>query len=79
MKNLKLIILITFHCSLFTLHSLSQPCLQEGVTFSTQEQIDSFQANYPNCTEIEGGVLIEGSDITNLDGLNVITSIGDYL
>jgi len=50
-------------------------CLSEGITFTTQEQIDSFQANYPGCTEIEGDVVIYGGDIINLDGLSVITSI----
>ncbi len=54
----------------------AQPCLPEGITFSTQAQIDSFQIIYPNCTEIEGDVLIYGDDITNLNGLNVLTSIG---
>jgi len=59
-------------------------CLPEGITFSTQEQIDNFQINYPNCTEIEGDVLIGkeysgSSNITNLNGLNVLTSIGGEL
>jgi len=79
MKNLTLIIVITLHVSLFTFHSFSQPCLPEGITFTTQAQIDSFQINYPNCTEIEGDVEINGDDITNLNGLNVLTSIGGYL
>ncbi|MBC8487279.1 MAG: T9SS type A sorting domain-containing protein [Bacteroidetes bacterium] len=63
---------------------LSQPCLPEGITFTTQAQIDNFQTNYPNCTEIEGHVEITGNDITNLNGLNVLIafggglSIGDY-
>ncbi|MDB4303640.1 hypothetical protein N9934_02500 [Desulfosarcina sp.] len=57
---------------------ISQPCLLEGITFSTQEQIDNFQTNYPNCTEIEGGVLIEGNDITNLEGLNVLEIVYGY-
>ncbi len=57
----------------------SQPCLPEGIWFETQEQIDNFQNNYPGCTEIMGTVLIEGSNITNLDGLQVITAIGGYL
>ena len=55
------------------------PCLPEGITFTTQEQIDNFQANYPGCTEIMGTVLIEGNNITNLDGLEVITTIAGYL
>ncbi len=57
-----------------------ESCLPDGITFGSQSQIDSFPINYPNCTEIEGGVLIGGSvwgnDITNLNGLNNITSIG---
>jgi len=58
---------------------LSQPCLPEGITFYAQSQIDSFQINYPGCTEIEGDVLISGDDITNLNVLSVITSIGGDL
>ncbi|MCF8368720.1 MAG: hypothetical protein K9G76_06730 [Bacteroidales bacterium] len=54
-------------------------CLPEGITFNTQAQIDNFKANYPGCTEIEGGVLVEGTDITNLDSLHNITLIGGYL
>jgi len=57
----------------------SQSCLPEGIIFSTQAQIDSFQINYPNCTEIEGDVNISNSNITNLNGLNVLTSIYGHL
>ena len=69
----KLILLsITF---LASIAGISQGCLPEGITFSTQQQIDDFQINYPGCTEIEGDVTISGDDIENLNGLNVITSI----
>ena len=57
---------------------LPQLCLPQGITFSTQEEIDNFQANYPGCTEIEGDVIISGDDITTLDGLNILTAfLGD--
>jgi hypothetical protein len=59
--------------------SAQSPCLPEGITFTTQAQIDNFQVNYPGCTEIEGDVEISGDDITNLEGLNVVTSIGGGL
>nr|NQU91648.1 hypothetical protein [Bacteroidota bacterium] len=72
------IIILTIHCSLFTVHLLSQPCLPEGIQFSTQEEIDNFQTNYANCSEIEGYVEISGEEISNLDGLIVITSIGGH-
>ncbi|MFH1121966.1 MAG: T9SS type A sorting domain-containing protein [Bacteroidota bacterium] len=75
MKKLTLFILgVVFSHSL----AFSQACLPEGITFTTQEQIDNFQTNYPGCTEIEGDVTINGEDITNLNGLNVLTSIGGY-
>ncbi len=79
MKNLTLIIFFTLNISLFTIHLNSQPCLPEGINFYNQTQIDSFQINYPSCTEIEGDVYISGPNITNLNGLNVITSIGGNL
>jgi hypothetical protein len=52
-------------------------CLPEGIAFTTQEQIDYFQANYPGCTHIGGEVKING--VSNLNGLNVLTSIGETL
>jgi len=55
--------------------SFSQSCLPEGIKFTSQPQIDSFPINYPNCTEIEGYVEILGANITNLNGLNAISSI----
>jgi len=59
--------------------TFSQSCLPDGITFTTQAEIDNFQTNHPNCTEIEGNVMIDGPSITNLNGLNVLTSIGGYL
>jgi hypothetical protein len=57
----------------------AQSCLPEGITFNRQSQIDSFQVNYPGCTEIEGDVTITGNIIYDLNGLNVLTSIGGNL
>ena len=76
MKKLTLLIVLTF---IFHAYALSQSCLPEGITFTTQAEINNFQTNYPNCTEIEGNVKINGNDITNLNGLNVLTAIGGYL
>jgi len=58
--------LVAFGCY----NAISQGCLPEGITFTTQAQIDSFQINYPGCTKIEGNVNIKNSGgwvfITNL-------------
>lgn len=75
MKNIMLLA-----AGIFTItQCLSQSCLPEGIYFSLQTEIDNFQANYPNCTEIEGEVKISGEDIVNLNGLEIITSIGGSL
>ncbi len=73
MKKLLYIVLIISSINSFV---LGQSCLPDGITFSTQQQIDDFATNYPGCTEIEGGVLIDGASITNLNGLAQLTSIG---
>jgi hypothetical protein len=58
----------------------AQSCLPEGIEFTTQAQIDSFQVNYPGCSEIEGNVTIQADEIVNLNGLSVVTSIsGDLI
>ncbi len=54
-------------------------CLPEGIWFSTQMQIDSFSVNYPGCSGIEGFVVINGNDISNLNGLASITNIAGSL
>ena len=70
----KLILLLAVF--LLLIHpSVSQSCLPDGITFTTQEQIDSFPINYPFCTEIEGSVLICGMDINNIDSLNQLSTI----
>lgn len=53
----------------------SQQCLPDGIVFTTQTQIDSFPINYPNCTQIQGYMLVAGYDISNFDSLNMLTSI----
>jgi hypothetical protein len=58
----------------------AQSCLPDGVTFTTQTQIDSFPIQYPNCTAIEGDVIIPyPNSISNFQGLNSITTIGGEL
>jgi hypothetical protein len=74
-KTLLLLLCISIEVNL----SFSQSCLPEGITFTTQAQVDSFPVNYPGCTQIEGVVTINGEDISNLSGLNGLTYIGEGL
>jgi hypothetical protein len=57
-------------------------CLPEGISFTTQEDVDQFLIDYYKCTMIEGDVEIGGgtnSNITNLAHLYVLKSIGGGL
>jgi len=59
-------------------NSQSQSCLSGGITFSSQNQIDQFSTQYPNCTQINGTVLIIETyhgEIQSLDGLSQLTHI----
>lgn len=58
------------------LPAFAQPCLPLGITFNTQNQIDSFQINHPGCSEIQGSLYITGTNITNLNGLTSVTHVG---
>jgi len=71
---------------LFNCATINSQCLTQGIQFITQEDVDSFLTNYPDCTEIMGNVSIGyvypevkssqiESDIDDLTGLNTITSI----
>ncbi|MCX6283579.1 MAG: T9SS type A sorting domain-containing protein [Bacteroidetes bacterium] len=75
MKKLFLLlsgILLSFYVS-------AQPCLHDGRGFYTQVDVDLFHRDNPNCTVIQGDVIISGSDIKNLDSLRGLVSIEGYL
>jgi hypothetical protein len=60
--------------------SNAQSCLPNGITLSTQAQIDKFRTDYPGCKRIDGRLTISGKDITNLNGLSQLTSLnGVYI
>lgn len=64
-----------YHLLLFSIVANAQ-CPPAGITFSNQTQVNNFQVQYPNCTIINGDVLV-GGNITNLNGLaNIITISG---
>lgn len=75
MKTLSLTIaIILSHTLLFA------QCPQGAITIiSSQADIDNFPVNYPNCTELDGGLTITGGNIVNLYGLSQLTSIGGDL
>ncbi len=66
-----------------TTASCNDFCLLDGITFNTQQDLDDFAINYPNCSEIFGDVIIieaTNASISDLSPLSNITKIhGDFL
>ncbi len=51
-------------------------CPPETIVLETQEDVDNFAINYPNCTNLQASLIINQTPITNLNGLSQIESIG---
>ncbi|WP_196886248.1 T9SS type A sorting domain-containing protein [Aureivirga sp. CE67] len=64
--------------SIFSFNSFAQ-CPDGDVTLNSQEDIDQFIIDYPNCTEISGDLNIISFDAENLSGLENITSVANSL
>lgn len=55
-------------------------CPTDTIFLTTQQDIDNFSTQFPNCTIIDQDVVIEGSyQIRNLNGLSYITGITGFL
>ena len=65
--------------SLVQYSSYSQSCLPDGILFTSQNEVDAFIIDYPNCTEIEGNVTIVGVDISDLSPFANLLKIGGDL
>lgn len=79
MKKITLILIFAF--SIVTI-SYSQDCLPGYYNINSQQQIDDFATDYPGCVNILGNLMIDNSyntDITNLDGLSQLETIGGNL
>ncbi|MEM9549128.1 MAG: hypothetical protein AAGA77_24285, partial [Bacteroidota bacterium] len=69
MKRITLLIL------LFYAGPLWAQCPYGEISLTTQAQVDAFKATYPNCQDLNGALMIQGSDIVSLDSLSEILSI----
>jgi len=62
-----------FICCLFITQGTGQICTG-NITLSTQAEVDTF-----DCAEVAGSITIEGGDITNLDGMSDLESVGESI
>ncbi|MCK7591908.1 T9SS type A sorting domain-containing protein [Subsaxibacter sp. CAU 1640] len=69
-----------FYCSLFLLPFLGfSQCPEGNLLLFSQSDIDNFSNTYPNCTAIQGFVIIQGSDIVDVSSLSMLNSVGSLL
>ena len=66
----QLLILGLFVSSLLS----AQSCLPDGISLTRQGQVDSFQINFPGCTQIDGLLNIAG-EVENVFALGVLQSV----
>jgi len=64
--------LLLFVFSFFSLNA--QNCPPGDVIITSQQEMDDFVANFPNCTTINGDLTIQ-QDVTDLTGLSSLTNI----
>ncbi|WP_299222987.1 T9SS type A sorting domain-containing protein [uncultured Aquimarina sp.] len=69
MKKLILISFLVFQ------NLILAQCPAEEINLRTQQEVDNFILEYPNCTELSVDIRISGRDIINLNGLSRIESI----
>jgi hypothetical protein len=76
MKRLIAYVLFVF---ILNIENNFSQCGALGIELKSQKDVDEFPINYPGCHRILGDLLIENTDITNLDSLYVIDTIDYYL
>lgn len=50
-------------------------CPVGDVSFNSQQELNDFALNFPNCTEIAGNLIISGTDIVDLSPLSNIATV----
>ncbi|MFC1778074.1 proprotein convertase P-domain-containing protein, partial [Pseudomonadota bacterium] len=66
----------------FSLQVWGVDCSSDNISLSTQAQVDNFQATYGGggvCDFVNGYLNVQGNNISDLDGLANLTSVGGYL
>lgn len=71
--------LFIFCCCLLWMTQALAQCPSGDITLSSQSAVNAFQTTYPNCTQLFRDLVIDGSTITDLTPLNIITGVGGSL
>lgn len=58
---------------------INAQCPSGDVQLNSQADVDDFVLNYPNCTTINGFLIIDGGSINDISGLSNLSSISSFL
>ena len=79
MINMKAVISALLLLSLYSLGFGQTTCLDQGISFGSQQDIDNFNFEYPDCVHVLGDVTIntmeQFGDIVDLEGLSQIIQL----
>jgi len=53
-----------------------EQCPSSSIILTSQEEVDNFLLQYPNCTDINVDIFVQGNDIVNLNAFKNIEKIG---
>jgi len=70
---------LVFSVSLFSSQFLFAQCPSGDILLETQEQVDQFVADYPNCTQVSGNLTVKGKEITDLFFIKDIAQVDGNL
>ncbi len=73
--NERLLRIGTFGRSVYQAN-IARTCQLRSLTLASQTEVDNFATDYPYCQEIGVDVTISGSDIKNVSGLSMMSTIG---
>jgi len=79
MAFVKQLIILLVLPMLFSANALAQNCMPADISLSTQQSVDSFQADHGPCDLVTGNLSVMGNDITNLDGFAQLTAVNGHL
>lgn len=78
----KTLLCMLFIASLWASNLQAADCSAVSIYLDSQAEVDSFQTDYGSggvCDTVTGFLNISGDDITNLDGLSALTTVGTEL
>ena len=66
--------ILTIFCLLISSIGLWAQC-PDLITLQSQSEVDNFSTTYGQCFEFDGHLILKGADITNINGLEFLTSL----